>query len=45
MIILSNTPLLTWEIPIDHGVSERRFLSLQLVHGTETRLETKYVKS
>ena len=29
---------------IDHEPSEIRFLSLQLVHGIGSRLETKYVK-
>ena len=37
MIILDNTPLLTPDVP--------RLLSLRLVHGIETRLETKHVKS
>ena len=45
MIILDYTPLLTREVPIDHGVSEIRFLWLQLLHGIESRLETKHVKS
>ena len=45
MMILDNTLLLTWEVPIDHGASEIRFLSLQIVHGIETRLETRHVKS
>ena len=45
MIILDNRPLLTREVPIDHGTSEIQFLLLQLVHGIETRLETKHVKS
>ena len=38
-IILDNAPLLTREAPIDHGVSVIRFLLLQLVHATKTRLE------
>ena len=45
MIILDNIPLPTWEVPIDHGASEIRSLSLQLAYGIETRLETKHVKS
>ena len=45
MIIVDNTPLLTREVPIDHGASEIRFLLLQLVHGIETRQETKHIKS
>ena len=45
MVILDNTPLLTREVPIDHGESEIRFLLLQLVHGIGIRLETKHVKS
>ena len=44
MIILENTHLLTREISIDHEPSEIRFLSLQLVHGIGSRLETKFVK-
>ena len=32
MIILDNTPLLTREVPIDHGASEIRVLLLHLVH-------------
>ena len=43
MIILDNTPLLTREVCIDYGASEIRFLSLQLIHEIETRLETKHV--
>ena len=34
MIILDNAPLLTWEVPIDHGASEILFLLLQLTHGS-----------
>ena len=45
MVILDNTPLVAGELAIDHGASEIRFLLLQLVHGNETRLETKHVKS
>ena len=45
MIILDNTPLLTREVPTDHGASEIRFLLLQLVRRIETKLETKHVKS
>ena len=45
MIILDNTLQLTQEVPIDHGASETRFFLFQLVHGIETRLETKHVKS
>ena len=45
IIILDNTHLLTRKVPIDHGASEMRFLLLQLVHGIQTRLETKHVKS
>ena len=45
MINLDNTSLLTWEVPIDHGASEIRSLLLKIVHGIETRLKTKHVKS
>ena len=45
MVILDNTPLVTRELPIDHGTSEIQFLLLQLVHEIETRLKTKHVKS
>ena len=44
IVVLDNTPLLTQEVSIDHGISEIRFLSLQLAHGVETRLERKHFK-
>ena len=45
MIVLDTTALLIREVSIDHAASEIRFLSLQLVHGIGTKLETKHVKS